>query len=76
MKRTLIGGFFLLSGVTGLCSLWELVANNPADSWRTPPGRFLTTLLETGTLPLFLVLSALLALGLGILVLEYFRKGD
>ena len=74
MKRTIIGGFFSLIG-----TIWELaviifVSNNMVSGWSTPPGRFFTTVLETGmTLPM-LVATILLLIGISIMSIEYFKK--
>lgn len=43
-------------------------------SWRTPPGRLITTLGATRTGISFLPAAALAAAGLVILIREYFRK--
>lgn len=74
MKRTLIGGFLALIG-----TIWELAVilfagNNLASAWSTPPGRFFTTVLETGMLFPFVLATALLVAGLAILLVEYFRR--
>lgn len=74
MKKTVIGGFLALIG-----TIWELAVilfagNNLVSGWATPPGRFLTTVLETGMLLPFVLATALLAAGLAILAVEYFRK--
>jgi len=74
MKRAIIGGFLSLIG-----SIWELAiiifaGNNMVSGWSTPPGRFLTTISETGmTLPM-VIASILLLLGLVIMGIEYFIK--
>ncbi len=76
MKRAIIGGFLSLIG-----TIWELAiivfaGNNLVSSWPTPPGRFLTTISETGmTLPMVMA-STVLLLGLVIMAIEYFRKDE
>lgn len=74
MKRAIIGGFLSIIG-----TIWELAiiifaGNNMVSSWPTPPGRFLTTISETGmTLPM-VIAAILLLLGLVIMGIEYFIK--
>lgn len=49
---------------------------NLTDAWPTPPGRFLTTVFETGmTLP-FVLAIVFIALGFTIFVKEYFTKDE
>ena len=74
MKRAIIGGFLSLIG-----TIWELAViifagNNMVSGWSTPPGRFMTTIIETGMSFPMVVASVLLVLGLVILGIEYFRK--
>lgn len=74
MKRVLIGGFLSLLGTIWGLAVIVFVGNNLVSGWSTPPGRFLTTVSETGmTFPLiFAVLF--LALGLIIMAVEFFKK--
>jgi hypothetical protein len=74
MKRVLIGGFLSLIGTIWALAIIIFAGNNLTSGWSTPPGRFLTTVAETGmTFPL--VLAALfLGLGLIILGVEFFRR--
>ncbi len=74
MKRVLIGGFLSLLGTIWGLAVLVFVGNNLVSGWSTPPGRFLTTVSETGmTFPLiFAVLF--LALGLIIMAVEFFKK--
>jgi ABC-type sulfate transport system permease component len=74
LKRTIIGGFLSLLG-----TIWELaiiivVGNNLVSGWPTPPGRFFTTITETGMTFPMIVASVLLAMGLLIMGIEYFKK--
>lgn len=78
MKRAVIGGFLSLLG-----SLWSLAALlvgagyvEQVTSWYSPPGRFGTALAESGMVPVLAVGLVLLALGLAVMGIEYFRKGD
>lgn len=76
MKRALIGGFLSLLGtIWGLAVLLSAAnALSETSSWSTPPGRFLTTVGNMGLVfPLVLALL-LLALGLLIMAVEYFKK--
>ncbi|MEA4824229.1 MAG: hypothetical protein VB111_08980 [Clostridiaceae bacterium] len=74
MKRTLIGGFLALIGTIWGLAVLVFTGNNLVSGWSTPPGRFLTTVAETGmTFPLILA-AVLVVAGIGILIAEYFRK--
>lgn len=74
MKRAMIGGVLSLLG-----TIWGMAAllytgNHLVSAWATPPGRFWSTVLETGmTFPLLLA-AVLLVLGLAVMGVEYFRK--
>ena len=76
MKRTLIGGFLLLTGALGTMSVFLFTANNMAYEWSTPPGRFLTTTNQNGMTPLLVGSCVVMALGLLAMAVEYFRKGE
>lgn len=74
MKRVLIGGFLSLIG-----SIWSIVVGMFAmkslvSSWSTPPGRFVTTIISMGVMPLFAASIAFVLLGVVIMAVEYFRK--
>lgn len=78
MKRTLIGGFLTLVG-----SIWCLagllataVKMEEVGSWATPPGRFGTAMIQSGLTWIVAPGGILLALGLLILVVEFFKKED
>ena len=74
MKRALIGGFLALLGTIWGLAFLVFVERNPASEWFTPPGRFLTTVAETGmTLPLILAVL-FLVIGLAVMGVEYFKK--
>lgn len=76
MKRAIIGGFLSLIGTIWGLAVLIFVGSNLVSMWSTPPGRFLTTLSETGmTLPLVSA-SILLLLGLVIMGIEYFKKDN
>lgn len=74
MKRVVIGGFLSLTGTIWGLAVLILASKNLVSSWSTPPGRLLSTVSQQGMgWALFLAL-ALLALGLVILGIEYFKK--
>lgn len=74
MKNVIVGGFLLLSGVIGLSAMLGVASNNLTDAWNTLPGRFITTILENGTLIPSLVFLLLFLFGMGILGTEYFKN--
>jgi hypothetical protein len=74
MKSVLIGGFLYLIGTLGDLAVFNTAANNMASGWNTPPGRFLTTVSELGMTSLLICSSMILALGLIIMAIEYFKK--
>ena len=76
MKRSLIGVFLSLVG-----SIWAIaillagatyVPN--VNEWSTPPGRYLTGIIEMGLIVPLVVGVLLLVLGLVILAIEFFKK--
>lgn len=71
MKKAIIGGFLFLGGVIGITAIFVAAAINPIDSWNTPPGRCICTMLDNGLwLPaIFFVLT--LTLGAVIMGREY-----
>lgn len=76
MKRVLIGGFLSLLGTIWGLAVILFVGNNLVSAWPTPPGRFLTSVVELDmTLP-FVVAILFVLLGLVIMGVEYFKKGD
>lgn len=76
MKRALIGGFLSLTGtIWGLAVLF-CASENLVSGWSTPPGRLLTTVAQQGLGWVLFFALALLALGLVIMGIEYFRKGS
>jgi ABC-type sulfate transport system permease component len=74
MKRAIVGGFLALSGTILELAVLYFVGNNLVGGWSTPPGRFITTVSETGMTAPFVLATILLGLGILILVVEYFRK--
>ncbi|EOS67573.1 hypothetical protein [Oscillibacter sp. 1-3] len=74
MKRTLIGGFFTMLGSFWCMFILLYIQDRMVTSWHTPPGRVITTLGETHMGIPFLLAAALAAVGLAILIREYFRK--
>lgn len=76
MKRALIGGFLSLLGTIWGLAVIVFASNNLVSGWSTPPGRFMTTVLETGmSVPLGLAI-VLLVSGLLIMAVEYFRRDN
>lgn len=76
MKRVLIGGFLILIGSIWGLAICVFCGMNLTDAWPTPPGRFLTTVFETGmTLP-FVLAIVFIVLGFSIFVKEYFTKDE
>lgn len=74
MKKVLIGGILSMLGAIWGLAVILLAGNNMTSAWSTPPGRFLTTVAETGmTLPLA-VSILFVFLGLVIMGIEYFKK--
>ena len=74
MKRALIGGFLSLIG-----SIWSLAVafiarSNLVGSWSSPPGRLITTIIEMKLLIVFIPAVASVIAGLGIMLVELFRK--
>lgn len=76
MKRAIIGGFISLIGTIGNLLVFVTASNNMVSGWATPPGRFLTTVAETGLGPLMAVSCVLLLLGLLAMGIEYFKKDE
>lgn len=76
MKKVVIGGFLSLVGtiwcLVGLIGSAVNVQN--VSSWYTPPGRFGTAMVECGMVWPVVLGGLLLALGLVIMGVEYFRK--
>lgn len=74
MKRTLIGAVLAFLGTFWGTAVFVCAGSRLTDGWSTPPGRFLTTVAETG-MALPLILAVLLFLcGLLILAVEFFKK--
>ena len=48
MKKSLIGIGVLIGGIIESHGVIIAVASNLVDNWTTPPGRLVTTLIETG----------------------------
>ena len=67
MKKSLIGIGVLIGGIIESHGVIIAVASNLVDNWTTPPGRLVTTLIETGYIfPMFLSVF-LIGWGLNIL---------
>lgn len=75
MKRVLIGGFLSLLGTIWALAIISIAGNNLVSSWATPPGRFLTTVMELDLILVFVLAIVFTILGICIMVVEFFRKG-
>ena len=74
MKKVLIGGFLsLLGSIWGLGVLF-VAGNNMLSGWSTPPGRFLSTVIELDLMPIFTVSIIFVIIGVSIMVFEFFKK--
>lgn len=76
MKRAVIGGFISLIGSIWTLAIILVAANNLASEWSTPLGRFLTTVSELEMIPFFVISIAFVALGIILMLIEYFRKDN
>ncbi|MGI5899358.1 MAG: hypothetical protein ACOX8S_05465 [Christensenellales bacterium] len=74
MKKVLIGGFLSLVGSMGAIAVFIASALNMVSSWSIPPGRLLSTAYNLGMAPLLAVSVSLFAIGVVMLLIEYFRK--
>lgn len=74
MKKVLIGGFLSLIGTIWSLAVIIFAGNNLASSWQTPPGRFFTTIMETGMLTPITIAFVIFLCGILIMGVEYFKK--
>ena len=74
VKRVLIGGFLSLVGTIWSLAVILFAGNHLVSSWGTPPGRFLTTVMDTGMLMPLILACLIFVSGLLILCVEYFKK--
>ena len=74
MKKVLIGGFLSLIGTIWSLAIILFVGNNMVSAWSTPPGRFITTIIQTGMLFPMVVSIIIGFCGLLVLIIEYFKK--
>ena len=74
MKKVMIGGFTALVGALGVLAVFLAAALNPSSGWSTPPGRFMTSVSELDLMPVLTISGLLVALGLVVMGVEYFRK--
>ena len=74
MKKVLIGGFLSLIGSIWALAVIFIASNNLVSAWATPPGRFLTTVMEMDLLAVFASAIALVVLGIVIMIAELFCK--
>jgi len=74
LKKVLIGGFLSLIGTIWCLTVIIFAGTNLVSGWSTPPGRFFTTVIETGMMLPLVIAFVLLVIGLFIMVIEYFKK--
>ena len=74
MKKAVVGGFLSLIGTIWGLAVIVFVSNNLTSAWPTPPGRFLTTVIETGMSAPMIISFVFLLAGLLAMWTEYFRK--
>lgn len=74
MKKVMIGGFLSLIGSIWALAIIFIAGNNLVSGWATPPGRFLTTVLQLDLMRVFALSIVLVILGIGIMVVEFFRQ--
>lgn len=74
MKRMIIGGFLSLIGSIWALAIVFLAGNNLVSGWSTPPGRFLSTVLEMDLFVIFALSILFVILGICIMIVEFFRK--
>ena len=73
MKKIIIGCFLSTIGVIGNLVMLLSIRDYVAMEWSTPPGRFITTVVDMGMGIPFIVSTFFLILGFLILAIEYFR---
>lgn len=74
MKKVIIGGFISLIGSIWGLAIVFITGNNLISSWGTPPGRFLSTLIEMDLLYIFILSVVFIITGIIVMVIEFFRK--
>lgn len=74
MKRVLIGGFISLIGSIWALAIMFVAGNNLVSGYSTPPGRFLTTVMELDLILLFILSIVFVVTGIIIMLVELFRK--
>lgn len=74
MKRTFIGGMLSLLGTIWGLAVILFAGNNLVSGWATPPGRFLTTVAETGMTFPFVLSILFVVIGVAIMGVEFFKK--
>lgn len=74
MKKVLIGGFISLIGSVWALAIVFIAGNNLVSSWHTPPGRFLTSVMEMDLLFVFILSVVFAIVGIIIMLVELVRK--
>lgn len=76
MKKVLIGGFLSLIGTIWSLAIIIFAGNNLASSWYTPPGRFLTTVIETGMMVPLIFAFVVFLIGIVMMGVEHSKKDE
>lgn len=76
MKKVFVGGFLSMIGTIWGLAIIIFAGNHLVNGWSTPPGRFLTTIVEMGLTPFFVISVILAFCGIVILIIEYFKKDN
>ena len=74
MKKAFIGGFLSLIGTIWSLAIIIFAGNNLVSQWSTPPGRFFTTVIETGMMIPMIIPVVIFLVGMLIMGVEYFKK--
>lgn len=64
----------MLCGTIGVLAMYFIASQNLTTAWSTFPGRYISTMLETGLVLPLAVSVVLFAAGLGIMLTEYNKK--
>ena len=67
-------GFLSLIGTIWGLAIIVFVGKNLTSSWPTPPGRFLTTVIELNMVTPMVIVFIFLIFGLIVMGVEYFKK--
>ena len=76
MKRSIIGGFISLIGSIWLLAVVISANNYDINGWTTPPGKLFTQITEANLMLWFGISAAAIALGIVLMIIEYFKKDN